>query len=402
MAALVMAGTLSKDPVMYGLPPQTCVIGAIGAELVLDTGKSLVDYCSGLGTNLLGYGITGPLHSNYAPSLPHYLEYEVADKLAALLGSHVPGWQPDSLGVRFCKTGSDATTMAVRLARAVTGRQWVITFRDFYHGWHDWTISRTAPAHGVVGGGTDRATHHRVMDKEWGNEANFFWRGNAIAAVIFEQPAIDPPPGWYAFLRRWCNDNGVFLIADETVTALRYGMGGACERYGVEPDLVCMGKALGNGVSCNALIGRRDYMDWFARTDPVFCSSTYWGETSGLAAANWVLDNWTPENVTWLWAIGEMLIDGLKATGWDVFGHGARSVLRFESEVERAWFIQGMIERSFLFNRPNFPCLAHTVEDVRQVIIAARQVRQSWEATGPEEAAVLMAGKLPRVLFANR
>jgi glutamate-1-semialdehyde 2,1-aminomutase len=413
MNALVMSGTFSKSPLLYGLPESLTVTRAYGSTLELSDGRVVTCWVNGLGAHLFGYD---PLDLRHhldkipfcAPSLPHYLEHQVADKLALLLGNNVPGWIPEGLGVRFCKTGSEATTMAVRLARAVTGREMVLTFEGQYHGWGAEFIARTEPAWGLrfSDDKDEREFVYGIYETTWMDKKGAFeWGKNItgqIAAVIFEQPATDPAPSWYPFLRQWCNDNGALLIADETVTGLRYGLGGACGRYGIEPDLVCMGKALGNGLAINSLTGRREYMEWFSRVDPVFASSTFWGETSGLAAADWVLDNWSQEKVDYIWGTGIRLKDGLEACGWSVMGHGARSVLQFESDVERAFFIHGMLDRAILMNRPNFPTTVHDQGDVIKVIDSAYEVRAAWYKAGPEEAAVQMTGKIPRVLFKNR
>ncbi len=420
MTALIFASTFSKDPRMFGLPKEVAVESANGTALVLvdysvNPPKKMIvkDFCGGLGTNLMG--MDNPAQRRHlqkfsfcAPSLPHSLEYSVADKLAALLGSHVPGWTPEGLGVRWCKTGSEATQMATRLARAVTGREYILCFEGAYHGWGAEFIARTEPAWGLrfSDDKDERGFVYGIYETPWANKQGAFeWGKNIagdIAAVIFEQPATDPAPDWYPFLRQWCTENGALLVADETVTGLRYGLGGASERYGIEPDLLCMGKALGNGLPINALVGRREYMEWFSREGPVFCSSTYWGEVAGLAAADWVLDNWDIDKVRYIWRLGDDLMRRLGSAGWDVFGHGARNVLRFQSEVERAWFIQGMLERGYLFNRPQFISTAHTPEDVARAGKAAAEVRREWEWVGEEEAAVLMAGKMPRVLFKER
>jgi len=419
MTALVFTSTFSKDPSLYGLPEGVAVESAYNTKLVLaDYSKNppkkwvVKDFVSGLGSSLFGYN--PPAQRKHidqfpfiAPSLPHSLEYSVADKLSNLLGTHVPGWTPDGLGVRWCKTGSEATIMAVRLARAVTGNGWVICFKNHYHGWGDSFIARTEPALGLPHSWDllERCDWAGVWDADWGDK-EFFLRERPknvdFAAVIFEQPATDPDSSWYPFLRKWCNDNGALLIADETVTGLRYGLGGASERYGIEPDLYCLGKALGNGLPINALVGRREYMEWFAREDPVFCSSTFWGETAGLAAADWVLDNWDETDVAYIWAIGGELMFELQEAGWSVMGHGARSVLQFESDTERAFFIHGMLDRGYLFNRPNFPCMAHKPDDPKAVGQAASEVRWAWNQLGPVNRTKVVEGKIPRVLFKNR
>lgn len=402
MSALVYASTFSKSPKAWGFDPDTHVIYGSGQYLKLSDGRKYVDWVSGLGTNLLGYCAFD--RTEFAdlcsPSLPHRLEHEAADHLAALLAAYVPGWAGVPLGVRWCKTGSEATTMAVRLARAVTGREDLISFDGHYHGWLDWTISRTSPAWGIPKG-----TAGWIHGGKFGDMSSIGWLGSDetdIAAILFEHPAWDEKPEWYDQMRNRASDCGALLIADEVVTSLRYGLGGACGRYGIRPDLVCVGKALGNGAPIAALVGPREYMDWFARSDPVFCSSTTWGETGGLQAADYVLRHWGQDKVDYLWTIGGALMAGLRAAGWDVFGHGARSVLRFETDEERAFFVHGMRERGFLMNRPNFPCMAHTPEDVEATCNAAAEVRAEFERLELGQVAERVAGKLPRVLFRSR
>ena len=155
-----------------------------------------------------------------------------------------------------------------------------------------WAISRAHPARGVEPRG---AYYNYVKMANWGATDMSNFDGSRCAAVVFEVGLNLPDRKWLDGLMAWCREEGVLLIADEVVTALRYGLGGACESCNIRPDLVCMGKALGNGLPVNALIGRREHMDWFARRDPVFCSSTHWGEAAGLAAASWVLDNFGEE-----------------------------------------------------------------------------------------------------------
>lgn len=400
---LSYSGTFSKNPEFFGFEPGLTITEAHGSKIKLSTGEWLTDWISGLGASILGYAPhaftsaisnqllwTGP-----ALSLPHHLEYEAAEKLCYLLGYSVPGWQADNLAVRWGKTGSDATTMAVRLARAVTGRHWILAFKGHYHGWGNWTVGRTPPAHGVYGPG--------VTEVNWGDrEALAETMDSDLACVIFEVGIADPDPEYLRLLRRLCHDHGVLLIVDEVVTGLRYGMGGACERYGIEPDLVCMGKALGNGMPISALVGPREYMDWFRRDDPVFCSSTHFGEPISLAAADYVISNWSPEKVAHLWWLGAELIEGMRGAGWQCIGHGARSLMTFDSDEERAFFIQGMRARGHLFNRPNFPTLATTEQDVISAVEAAREVRADLEQLGAEELKRAVEGKLPRVLFRGR
>ena len=417
MSALVFPGTFSKSPLMWGLPSDTYIKAGRGPYVLLNDDIWYWDCTSSLGQNLLG---NGGDHADYVAqqvkqgigfTLPHYLEHEAADRLADLLGNHVPGWSPDTLGVRFGKSGSDVTTAAVRLARAVTDKGWVICFRNHYHGWGDTFIARTEPAWGLPK--PERLFWAGVGEADW-QDKEFFERQNFsqgdIAAIIFEQPATDPHPDWYPFLRKWCDDNGALLIADEVVTGLRYAPGGASERYGIQPDLICMGKALGNGAAVSALVGRREYMEWFARVDPVFWSSTTNGNANDLAAANYVLQEWQnngEKNVAKLWTLGDQLIEGCREAfkqvdGWTIEGHPARSVFRFSDEFERAFFIQGMRRNGILANRPNFPNLAMSMGQVNVMVAAAADVAEERAGLSRVEVEKAMDGRLPRVLFRGR
>lgn len=411
MNYLANYGTFSKSPSAWGFPPDTYIDRAKGAKVRLNDGKWYTDFCSGLGSNLIGYAdpkMTTHLvfwleYGAGSLSLPSPLERLVAEKLCNLLGRNVLGWQPEGISVRFAKTGSDVTTMAVRLARAVTDRYTVLTFKGHYHGWHDWTIRRTPPAYGIP---YCPDCNGNIKEVKWSDLTDLEYHKNLcyddIAAIILEVGIDDVPPEWFARIRQVCDETGALLIVDEVVTGLRYGLGGACQRYSIRPDLVCMGKALGNGLPVSALVGRREYMDWFNRDDPVFCSSTFFGESLGLAAADYVLDHWTTENVDHLWTVGNRLMTGLRESGWDCIGHGARSLLKFDDEYKRAFFIQGMRGRGILINRPNLPTLAHTVDDARQAAQAAAEIAWELSQLEPAELARQMEPYLPRVLFKNR
>lgn len=405
---LPISATFSKDPSFWGVGfyPKAVVRGS-GARVLGDDEQWYLDWVSALGANLLGYGdaeftrrLTDQICQGAGFSLPHVLEQRVAEKLAWTLGSHVPGWTPESIGVRFGKTGTDATTMAVRLARAATGRGSVLS--SGYHGWGDWSVSKTPPAWGILPG-------QGVVDFPFNDllalEALLAPRAS-VAAVILEQPMTDPAPGYYAALRRLCDEYGVLLIMDEVVTWPRFGLGGASGRYGVEPDIVCIGKGLGNGVAVSAIAGRRDLFDWFGRNDPVFVSSTHFGESLGLAAADAILDLFGDDQVAQLWRIGGLLMDGLRRSfgypndaGIETIGHPPRSLNQFASAAERAYFIVGMRDRGILMNRPNLPNLAHTESDVTLTVRAAAEVMAEMRRIDVEDA---MRGRLPRVLFEGR
>jgi glutamate-1-semialdehyde 2,1-aminomutase len=397
---LPRAATLSKGPEFYGVdfhPP--ALAGGSGARVFGNDGNTYLDWVSSLGSNLLGHGDPGwtshmqtALAFGTGFSLPHMLEQAVAEKLVAMLGAHVPGWGTRQLSVRFGLSGSDACSMAVRLARAVTHRHYVISIG--YHGWSAEFVGATKPAWGV--------TQQAVIDCPFGDIAtleHFISYEFDAAAVIVEQAAVHAPDGYWQQLQALCRDHGALLIMDEVVTGLRFGLGGAAAMLGVTPDIICMGKALGNGVPISAMVFPREMASWFARKDPVFVSSTHFGCTVGLASAQYVLDNWGQAQVDHLHTVGKALLGGMELEGYNTIGWPAESLLRFDTPAQRGFFIAGMRDRGILMNRPNLPCLAHTLDDVVWTVKAAREVMAEMQKIDVE---AVMAGKLPAVLFENR
>ena len=181
---------------------------------------------------------------------------------------------PSAEQVILVKTGSDATTCAVRIARAATDRDKIL--RCGYHGWHDWSVE--------VHGGVPEAGQALTLDFPYGDaqaladklEQN---RGQ-IAGVIMTpvahplgEPVVAPPPGYLAAVRDLCRQHGAVLIFDEIRTGFRVAMGGAQERYGVTPDLTTVGKAMANGYAISAVVGRRDLMQVMEKK--AFISSTF-------------------------------------------------------------------------------------------------------------------------------
>ena len=415
------AATFSKGPEFFGVEFEPSVVTSGQGAYVFDCyGQRWLDWISSLGALILGHpnphdrlypdpreapankwarAVCHQVWSSAGFSLPHRLERETAERLVDLLSAHVPGWQGQRLGLRWGKTGSDACSMAVRLARAVTGWGGIVSVG--YHGWHDKFVSLTPPAWGVVYDTDGSESMHSVPygDVIRLHEWLEIYKDPAWAAVIIEQPPQPVPAGYWQEVRRLCTEYGALLILDEVVTGLRYGLGGAAERFGIEPDIICMGKALGNGMPISCIVGRREYFEWFSRNDPVFVSSTSFGEAVSLAACNAVLNVWDQSCVDHLWAIGGALMEGLAKAGYQVTGYPPVSLVQHETPSHRAYFIREMARRGILMNRPNIPNLAHTMKDVGQTITAAAAVKR---AMGKVEVEVEMAGKLPQVLFSNR
>ncbi|GAB4361875.1 MAG: glutamate-1-semialdehyde 2,1-aminomutase [Oricola sp.] len=193
--------------------------------------------------------------------------------------------------VKFCSDGSDATSGAVKLARAHTGRDLIARCADHpFFSTDDWFMGTTP-----VDAGIPDAIKALTLQFPYGDieaAADLFARHpGRIAAVILEPARTqDPPAGYLQALLQVCHDNGALLILDEMITGFRWHRGGAQELYGVVPDLSCFGKALSNGFSVSALAGKREYMrlgglDHTDRPRVFLLSTTHGAETHALAAA---------------------------------------------------------------------------------------------------------------------
>jgi glutamate-1-semialdehyde 2,1-aminomutase len=272
--------TFSKSRTQYpvGVSPYFAT-HARGCHLWDLDGNEYVDCVMSLASVTLGYGdadvtaaVTAQLEKGTIFSLPSPIEAEVAEQICAMV--------PCAEQVRFGKNGSDATSGAIRVARAYTGRDHVAVCG--YHGWQDWYIGSTARNKGVPQAVRD-LTHNFAYNDLGSLDALFDAYAGQIAAVILEPMNVaDPAPGFLEGLRERCTRHGAVLVFDETITGFRYANGGAQQLFGVTPDLATFGKGLANGYPVSALAGRRELM---REMEDIFFSFTFGGETLSLAAA---------------------------------------------------------------------------------------------------------------------
>ncbi len=260
---------------------------AYGCRLETADGRVLVDTTMALGAVAFGYAdaeVTRAVQEAAAlgpvGGLSPVLEIEVAERLIDVI--------PCAEQVRFLKTGAEATTAAVRIARAATGRDTVIA--SGYFGWHDWSNS---------GAGIPAAAHADVQNVPFDDVAALDvaveHAGRSLAAIVLE-PLVHhvASRAWLEAARAHCDRLGAVLVFDEIKTAFRMRTGGVQELTGITPDLTSLGKAMANGYALSAVVGRRDVMD-AARA--AWISSTLASECTGLAAARAVLDRHAREDV---------------------------------------------------------------------------------------------------------
>ena len=250
-----------------------------GAILTDVDGNKYIDYMMALLPVVLGYAdpfvdaaVVKQLSKGTSLSLSGTIEAELAEKLVSLI--------PCAEMVRYGKNGSDATTAAVRLSRAYTGRDKIIVCG--YHGWHDWFIGTTEKNLGVPKAVRDLSLTFPFNDAEALSDL-LKQHGREVSAVVIEPTGkAVPEPGFLQDVRHLCDQYGAVLVFDEVISGFRIDMGGAQAYYNVQPDLAAFGKAMANGYPLSALVGKREIM---SKMEDIFFSATFGGELSSIAAA---------------------------------------------------------------------------------------------------------------------
>nr|WP_202545821.1 glutamate-1-semialdehyde 2,1-aminomutase [Streptomyces sp. SID5606] len=303
-----------------------------GAHVWDVDGNRYVEYGSGLRSVSLGHAHPRVVEavrreldrgSNFVR--PSVVEVEAAERFLATV--------PTAEMVKFAKNGSDVTTAAVRLARAVTGRVRVAICGDHpFYSVDDWFIGTTPMPAGVPAATTDLTVAFPYGDLAATEDLLTRYRGEVACLILEPAAQEEPPPGYLAGLRELADRHGCLLVFDEMITGFRWSEAGAQGLYGVVPDLSTFGKALGNGCAVSALAGRREVMERGGLRhsgERVFLlSTTHGAETHSLAAAMAVQTTYAEEGVTArLHALGERLAAGVREAA-AVMGVGEHVVVR--------------------------------------------------------------------------
>lgn len=285
-------------------------------------GHTYLDYVLGWGPVILGHGHPGltaavtaqlPLGATYGAG--HLLEAEAAEMVI----DRIPGAER----VLWSNTGSEVAQIALRLARGVTGRRKFIKFGGHYHGWTDAMLIGYRPGPDSDLGRGSKGQSAQALDDvtvaPWGDaEAVAELLRTGEYAAVFCEPVLcnsgvlAPPEGFLAELRRLCDQTDTVLVFDEVITGFRMGRGGAAERYGVEPDLVTLAKAVAGGYPLAAIAGKASILD--ATTEGIVHAGTYNGNPVVLAAAKATLQALSEPGVYEAFERhGEALGEGLRA-----------------------------------------------------------------------------------------
>jgi glutamate-1-semialdehyde 2,1-aminomutase len=388
LADLVPGGahTYAKGDDQYpdGLAP--IIERGLGSHVWDVDGNDYIEYGSGLRAVTLGHADPRVIEAAHGAmrlgtnfARPSRIELEAALALTDLIDS--------AEMVKFAKNGSDATTAAVRLARAVTGRGGVAICQDQpFFSTDDWFIGSTPMPAGVPDAWRPFTTGFRYNDLA-SLAAQFAEHPDGIACVVLEAAtAVEPDPGFLEGVRALCDRHGALLVFDEMITGFRWHAKGAEHVYGIRPDLSTFGKALGNGFSVSALTGRRDLMERGGLRDAherVFLlSTTHGAETHGLAVAIEVMRRYRDEGVAERLADrGDRLRAGvdaqIDATGlrdrFSVMGRSCNLIYAtldadgLRSQAYRTLFLQELLDRGVI--APSFVVTAaHSDDDIDRTV----------------------------------
>ena len=380
---LIPAGTqtLAKGPGQYvnGVAPKYLYRGR-GARVWDPDGNEYLDLSMAIGPVVLGYAhpavnlaVKRQLDDGITFSLMHPLEVELAERIHDI--------SPCAHAVRFAKTGAEATSAAVRVARAFTGRTKVLCCG--YHGWHDWYIGVT-DRHAGVPEETRELTYTFDYNDIGSLEAAL---SDDVACVILEPVVFQlPANNFLEQVKAACERAGALLVFDEMWTGFRLALGGAQAHYGVVPDLATFSKAIANGMPLSVLTGRADVMQLLERD--VFFFSTFGGEALSLAAALATIREIEEHEVPGhLAALGRRLRDGYHALAnslgmseiTDCVGPACRTLVTFNPEAvapleAKSLVQQELLRWGILWSGTHTLSLAHTDEDIEYILRAYENV----------------------------
>ncbi len=366
---------------------------ARGAEVWDLDGNHYYDYSiMGIGTCVLGYAhpsvtraVTRAVRDGSMSTLNCHEEVELAEKLVAL--------HPWSGMARFTRTGGEACAVAVRIGRVFSGRDNVMFCG--YHGWSDWYLSANLADSANLDGqllpglapkGVPRALKDTAVPFSYGNIEEFnakFEKHKADTGVIIMEvqrsKKIDVP--FLKRVREAASQAGIVLIYDEVTSGFRLRAGGLHLDHGLEPDIVVLGKGMGNGHPIAAVVGKKSVLQAAQET---FVSSTYWTERVGYAAALAVLDQFQNHG-----AAEKMIVNGVHLShglerlfketdvGAELTGLVTVPIISFAGDkalLKKTVFTQEMLRRGFLASTVIYVSTAHEKKITDKYLKAAREV----------------------------
>ena len=349
-----------------------------GCRLTDVDGNEFIDFLCGYGPIILGYRETEVDEAVYRQIKDKGFCFTLTQKFQNLLAKRLTELVPSTEMSIFLKTGSDATTASIRIARAHTNKLKVM--RCGYHGWHDWCVE--------MKGGVPSKFYEDVLEFQYNNLEQLkdlmAVHGKETAAIIMtpfghpnHQKMQVPNPGFLEGVREIADRYAAVLIYDEIRTCFRLSMGGAQKLYGVTPDLTVLGKAIANGYPISVVSGKKDVM--MAAAQKLFISSTFFPNSEGFVAALKTIEILERDNVLDnIWGKGERFLKKLAAlidkydVGAELTGVAPMFYVTFREDEtgahkgKRKDFYTQLIRRGFFFAPYHHAYISfrHTEEDL--------------------------------------
>ena len=368
--------TISKNPKLYTFGAYPIYIEEGKGVIVKDVdGNKYIDFQSGLGAIILGLSykkVNEAIKKQIDKGILFSLSQTLQIKLAELICSMVPCAER----VRFMKNGSDATSAAIRIARAYTKRDKIVSCH--FHGWHDWFYVITPQNSGIP-----KSLKEDIFEFKY-NDVNslkeiFDNNKGRVAAVIMEVTQLEAPnKEFLEEVKKITNENGALLIFDEVVTGFRFAKGGAQEYFDITPDLCCLAKALGNGLPISAVAGKKEIME---NTEDVITSMTYGEECLSMAGAIEVLKEIKMKPVIkHIWNLGEIFQNRYNklAKKYEIntkcIGFPCRLELNFSDHKNfkrkemKAYFLQETAKKGIIFGMHIFMAYSHKMGHVKKAL----------------------------------
>lgn len=277
-----------------GAPP--FIERAEGAYLYDADGNRYIDYFGSWGPMILGHAFP-PVVEAVERAARKSASFGASTAAEADLAERVAACYPAIEKMRFVSSGTEATMSAIRVARAATNRKIIIKFEGCYHGHADGLLVKAGSGIATFGipgsAGVPEEIAHLTLALPYNDlsavEAAFAAHPDQIAAIIIEPivgnaGCIPPAEGYLAGLRKLTAQHGALLVIDEVMTGFRVALGGACELYSLDPDLVTLGKIVGGGLPVGVFGGKREFMDLLAPLGPVYQAGTLSGNPLAMAA----------------------------------------------------------------------------------------------------------------------
>ncbi len=385
---------LSKRPEMF-LPEQwpSYFSKSKGCEVWDLDGNKYIDTLMFPGTNSLGYNyaeideaVIETINSGNMSTLNAPEEVELTEKLVEL--------HPWADMARFARSGGEANSVAIRLARAASGKD-NVAFCG-YHGWHDWYLaSNLADTKGLDGHllpgldphGVPKNLKDSVHPFEYNNfdKLEELVKTKNIGVIKMEvYRNKEPENNFLHRVRKLANENNIVLVFDECTSGFRKNYGGLHKLYDVEPDVAMFGKALGNGYAVTAVLGKRDVMQ---AAEKSFISSTFWTERIGSSVAlatlkvmgkekSWEKITSTGENINKEW----MKLSEEYELPININGLAALTTFSFKSNNALAYktlITQEMLKKGYLAATAVYACTAHTPEIVKEYLENLKPIFQT-------------------------